>query len=191
MIKDEIYDHLAQVYLGKRKEVDKKKRLQFNAWLFINIIITGIIFFSAFYGLTAFLKQKNLSLENSVIYPLQRGLVSVAYNFEDSFSSEKKFSLSIPDIDASKYKRIQFSMRGKEEGVPGVVKVVFENNKNEISTYYVQGVGLTWRKVDIPLSEFRQITDWTNLQNISFVLEVWNVDNRKGILLIEDISFSS
>ena len=50
MTRDDIYDHLAQVYLGKRKEADDKKKKQFSAWLFINIVITVIIFASIFDG---------------------------------------------------------------------------------------------------------------------------------------------
>ncbi len=191
MTRDEIYDHLAQVYLGKRKKSDEKKKRRFNAWLLINIIITSTIFLSVFYGLTAFLTQKNFVLDNNVMYSLNKGIITIGYNFEDSFSPEKSFSFNVNDIDISKYKNIQFSIRGKEEGTPGVVKIVVENNKNERASYYVQGVGLEWKEHSIPLSEFRQITDWTDIKSISFVLEVWNVEKRKGIVLLEDISFSS
>ena len=31
MTRDEIYDHLAQVYLGKRGKVEEKKKQQFNS----------------------------------------------------------------------------------------------------------------------------------------------------------------
>jgi hypothetical protein len=191
MTRDEIYDHLAQVYLGKRKKKDVKKQRQFNAWLFINILITGTIFFSVFYGLTAFFTQKPLPIENSVMYSVNRGLLSIAYNFEDSFSPEKRLSLDLNDIDVSKYDHLLFSVRGKEEGTPGIIKVVFENAKNEAASYYVQGVDLDWREQRIPLSKFKQITDWSNITRVSFVLEVWNVRDPKGIVLIEDVNFSS
>ena len=72
-----------------------------------------------------------------------------------------------------------------------MVKVIFKNRKNESAAYYVQGVGLKWQEFYIPLNEFQQITDWTNLSEISFVLESWNVDKKKGIVLIDDVRFSS
>jgi len=97
----------------------------------------------------------------------------------------------VPAVDAAKYGKIQFSIRGKEEGVPGIVKVVVKNRINEEASYYVQGVGLQWQEFEIPLEEFKQITDWSNLTNISFVLESWNVDNKKGLILIDDVCFSS
>ncbi len=191
MTRDDIYDHLAQVYLGKRKEVDERKTRQFNAWLVINIAITFIVFASATYGLTAFLTNRSDFLDNRIIYALHQGKIRLEYNLFEPYAPVKTFALNVPSIDASKYKSIQFSIRGKEEGTPGVVKIVVRNFKNESSSYYIQGVGLKWQDFDISLSEFQQITDWSNIIDVSFVLETWNVDKKKGIILIEDVSFSS
>ena len=188
---DEIYDHLAQVYLGKRTQRDTKKEKQFNAWLVINIFITVIIFTSAFYGLTAFLTHSNTNIQSRIYYSLHKGIMRIEYDLTDSTTPIKTFALGVPDVDASRYGRIQFSIRGKEDGTPGVVRVIVKNQTNEEASYYVQGVGFQWQEFSIPLEEFKQITDWTNLTNISFVLESWNVDSKKGLVLIEDLRFSS
>lgn len=191
MTRDDIYDHLAQVYLGKRKEVDQKKKQQFNAWLVINIVTTLVIFASVFYGLTAFLTQHGSFLQSNVILSLHNGPLRLEYDFEDPLKPAKSFDLSVSPVDASRYKKIQFSIRGKEQGSPGIIKVVFRNKKNEIAYYYVQGVDTKWQKFSIPLDEFRQISDWTNLTDVSFEVESWNVNNKKGIVLIDDVRFSS
>ena len=191
MTRDDIYNHLAQVYLGKRTDTGKKKKQQMSAWLVINIFITVIIFASAFYGLTAFLTSHDSSLQSRVIFSLHNGPVRIEYDLSDSFSPVKTFVLDIPSIDAAKYNKIQFSIRGKEEGAPGIVKVVMKNQRNEEAAYYVQGVGFDWQEFSIPLSEFKQISDWSNLTDISFVLESWNVDNTKGLVLIDNLFFSS
>ena len=68
MTRDDIYDHLAQVYLGKRTKTNVKKKQQLNAWLVINILITVLIFSGSFYGLTAFLTHHNSSLKSHIIY---------------------------------------------------------------------------------------------------------------------------
>ena len=190
MNRDDIYDHLAQVYLGKRTKVDEKRQRQFNAWLVINIFITFMIFASAFYGLAAFLTHGNSPLQSRVIYSLHKGPIRVEYNFSDSFPPVKIFSLEMPAINAAKYGKIQFSIRGKEEGVPGVVKVVVKNRRKEEASYYIQGVGLSWKEFNIPLEEFKQITDWSSLTDVSFVLESWNVDNKRGLILIDNVCFS-
>jgi len=190
MKRDEIYDHLAQVYLGKRTKTDIKKKQQFNAWLVINIFITAIIFISSFYGLTAFLTHNNSSLQSRIIFSLYNGLARIEYDLTDSLSPVKTFAVDVPSVDASRYEKIQFSIRGKEDGVPGIVKIVIKNQLNEESSYYVQGVGLDWQEFRISLDEFKQITDWSHLTNISFVLESWNVDDKKGLVLIDNICFS-
>ena len=191
MTRDDIYDHLAQVYLGKRKETDQKKKKQFNAWLVINIIITAIIFGSAFYGLTAFLTQRGSSLQDNLIFSLHHGPLSLEYNFKDSFHPDETFVLSIPEMDATKYKSLQFSIRAKEEGTPGIVKIVLHNRKNETAYFYAKGVGLTWKEFRVPLKEFHQITDWTDMTDLSFVVESWNVDDQKGLVLIDNIYLST
>ena len=192
MTREDIYDRLAQVYLGKRKEADhKKKKKQFNAWLLINIVITLIIFASASYGLSAFLAQRGSSLRNNIIFSLHRGAIRLSYNFEKSMHPIEAFSLTVPQMDIAKYHALQFAIRAKEEGTPGIVKIVIRNKKNEVSAYYVKNVNLTWREMSIPLSAFEGITDWNSLTEVSFVIETWNAEKKKGLVLIDDVSFSS
>jgi len=191
MRREEIYDHLAQVYLGKRTTTNVKIKQQFNAWLVINIFITVLIFSGAFYGLTAFLTHQNSSLRSSIIYELYNGPVRIEYDLRDPFSPVKTFALNLPSMNADRYGSIHFSVRGKEEGVPGVIRVVMKNKRNEEASYYVQGVGFDWQEFDIPLAEFKQITDWSSLTGVSFVLESWNIENKKGLVLIDNLRFSS
>ena len=93
--------------------------------------------------------------------------------------------------NTQKYNHIEFSLRGKEEGIPGIIKVIVENRRNEKSAYYVQGIDFGWQRYHIPLSEFKMITDWDSVTQMSFVLESWNVTDKKGLLLIDDVHFSS
>lgn len=190
MTRDEIYDHLAQVYLGKRKKADSKKKRALNAWLVINALITVIIFSSAFYGLTAFFTRKDLLSPSNIVFFLHSGLVSLDYNFDGDFPPSKSFSLAVPLMDAAKYRNLRFSVRAKDGGNPGTVKVVIQSRRNEISAYYIQGIDGDWQDYSIPLGQFKRISDWADLKDISFVLESWNMENKKGVLLIEDICFS-
>jgi hypothetical protein len=189
MNREEIYDHLAQVYLGKRKEPEEKKQWQFNTWLLINVFIMAIIFASSFYGLTAFLKQNHSLLQSNIIFSLHNGPARIEYNFADHFPPVKKFSLNVPDMDASGYLNLSFSLRAREEGSPGIMKVVVRNKRNEISSMYVREIDLQWNKYSLPLSDFKEITDWSCLTEISFVLESWNVADPSGVIMIEDVNF--
>ena len=190
MTRDEIYDHLAQVYLGKRKGNQKKKK-HLNAWLVINIVITAIIFASIFYGLTAFFAQRGSSLSSHVIYSLHNGPLRISYNLNEPFPPIKAFSLAIPQMDLSRYNHLSFSIRaqGGPPG-PGIMKILIKNQKNESAYYYVRGVDMNWQEVSVPLDKFDKITDWTSVTEVSFVLESWNVDTKEGSVLIDDISFA-
>jgi len=191
MTRDEIYDHLAQVYLGKRKKAEKKNKLEFNAWLLINILITAIIFSSAFYGLTAFLKHRSSFFESKIVYSLHAGRISLPYNFKKDVAPVKTLALSVPEVDASQYGSLQFSLRAKEEGNPGIIKIVIQNSKNEISSYYVQGITFNWKEYTISLEEFKQISDWSSLKDVSFTLESWNVNKDKGVIMIDNVRFAN
>ena len=190
MTRDDIYDHLAKVYLGKKEKADPKIKKQFNVWLVINIVITGIIFASTFYGLTAFLSHQRSSFKKNIIFSLYNGIAKVPYDFSKSFSSAEAFSLDVSDMDVSKFNFLKFSVRA-EDGTPGTIKIQITNRKNEISSYYLQGVQTGWKEIEIPLLKFVQISDWTKVKDISFILESWNVDDKKGLMLIDEIRFSS
>ncbi len=191
MTRDEIYDHLAKVYLGKRDKFEQKKKWQLNAWLVINIVITVIILTSAFYGFTAFLTRRNNFARHNVLFALSNTPIRIDYNLNEPFPQVKSFSLTIPKLDASKYGKLTFSVRGMEEGFPGVMKVVVKNSRNEIASFYVKNVRLKWQEIVIPFEEFSQISDWTTVNEVSFVLEAWNAEKKKGIVVIDNISFSS
>lgn len=191
MNRDEIYDHLAKVYLGKKNNVQEIKKKKLNtAWLVMNIAVTLLILASSFYGFTAFLNRQQFDLKNRVVFSLNNNPIKVAYDLEYPFPPVKTFSVAIPAKDISKFSKLNVSVRGMQEGYPGVVKLILTNQKNEQSTFFLQDIALDWQHLTIPLDKFR-LTDLTTVSELSFVLESWNVQNKKGVLLVDDISFSN
>ncbi len=191
MTRDDIYDHLAQVYLGKRSNLEQKKKKQLNSWLVINVVITVVIFASSIYGLTAFLTNRADVLQNKIIYALNNGPIRLNYNLEYPFPSVKTFSLSIPKLNVAKYKSLHFAVRALEEGTPGTIRVEIKNLKNEVAFVFVEHVDRSWKNYKIPFEKFAQISDWSDVSEISFVLEAWNTQDKKGIILIDEVAFSS
>ncbi len=191
MTRDEIYDHLAKVYLGKRENVGKNKKRELNAWLVLNIVIMSVIFASAFYALSAFLAHRDDLIQNKIIYALNNTPIRLRYNFADAYPSVETFSIYVPQINVNKFKKLNFSIRGVEYGSPGILKVVLKNRRQEAAAFYINNVGDQWQDLSIPLKLFEDITDWTELTDVSFVLEAWNVKDKKGIVLIENVCFSS
>ncbi len=189
MTKQEIYEHLANVYLGKSVVVEKKKKKN-NKRFIQTVTITLALVLSAFSVLSAFFVQRRIA-HGKVMYALTNSLIRVPYDLTEVYPKIKDFSIPVPHMDASQYNALHFRLRGTEEGSPGVVHVVVTNARNESSDYFVKGVSLKWKEFSIPLSEFKEITDWSSVKSISFLLEEWNVDKKKGILLIDNVSFSS
>ncbi len=191
MTRDEIYDHLAKVYLGKRESVaSKQKKKKVNqSWLVINVVITIVIVLSTVYGFTAFLTRR-AGLNNQVYYELNNSLIKIGYDLNDPFPSTKTFSITLPEKDASKYSKLNLKIRGLNGAYPGVVKLVVNNQRNERATYYIKDVGAQWQKVAIPFDKLN-LTDWSNVTEVAFVLEAWNVDFKQGAMLVDDVSFSN
>ena len=192
MTRDEIYDHLAKVYLGKRESVSTKKakpKPVNRSWMVINIVITAVITISTVYGFTAFLTRRS-DLKSQVFYALNNEPIRMAYDLNDPYPATKTFSLAIPNKDVSKYKVLNVSLRGMDDAYPGIIKVVVANQKNEQAIYYIQNVKNTWQQASIPFDKLN-LMDWTTISQVSFVLEAWNVDFRRGTVLIDGVSFSN
>ncbi len=140
MTRDEIYEHLAKVYLGKRENAaqqQKKKKTLNQSWLVINIVITAVILISTVYGFTAFLTRR-VALQNQVFYALNNNPIRITYDFNDPFPSTKTFSIIIPHKDASKYSFLNLTIRGMNAAYPGIVKMVVGNQRNEKANYFNQ-----------------------------------------------------
>jgi len=191
MTRDEIYDHLAKVYLGKREGIESvQPKKQPPSWLVINIVITLFILASVFWGLTAFLTQRHDLLKNRVIFALTNSPIRLSYDVGQGMPQVKTLSIAVPSVDIRKFKRVNVSVRGLKDGNPKVVKIVLTNTKEETAVYYLQGLTPRWREYSLAFDDLN-LTDWEALRDISFVVEAWNADKPSGTVLIDNISFSN
>ncbi|MBF0619923.1 MAG: hypothetical protein HQL19_07135 [Candidatus Omnitrophica bacterium] len=192
MTRDEIYDHLAKVYLGKRAQAVEVKPVKpkSHAWLVINVVITAFILASVFYGLTAFLTQKSDVLKSRVTYALNNSPIRLSYAVGGKYPQVKDLTISIPTMDASKFSRLNLSVKGIAGGNPGMVKVILTNAKEEKASYYLQGIKSRWQDYSISFDDL-DLTDRESLKDISFVVEAWNADQATGAVYIDNISFSN
>jgi hypothetical protein len=190
MNRDEIYDHLAKVYLGKRENVEPKKpEPRVGAWLVINVVITGFILTSVVYGLTAFLTQRKDTLKSRVIYALNNSPIRLTYAVGGEYPHVKNLTIAVPEMDVSKYSRLNLSLRSVN-GNPGMLKVILKNAREEQASYFLQGLQNRWQDYSISFDEMN-LTDWKSLKDISFVVEAWNAKELSGSVLIDNISFSN
>ncbi len=192
MTRDEIYDHLAQVYLGKREnavEIKAPKKKP-HVWLVMNVAITAFILVSVFYGLTAFLTQRNDLLKSRIIYALNNSPIRLSYSVGGKYPQVKSLSIAIPPVDVSRFSKINVSLKGASDAEHGVLKMVLTNAREEKASYYLQGIKTRWQDYSISFEQLN-LTDWKALKDVSFVVEAWNTKENNGTILIDNISFSN
>jgi hypothetical protein len=191
MTRDEIYDHLAKVYLGKKEGIESvKPKKQPPSWFVINIVITVFILASVFWGLTAFLTQHNDLLKSRVIFTLTNSPIRLSYNVGEGMPQVKALSIAVPSVDVQKFKRVNVSLRALKDGNPKMLKIILTNTKEETAVYYLQDLTPRWREYSLAFDDLN-LTDWETLRDISFVVEAWNADKPAGTVLIDNISFSN
>lgn len=188
MTREEIYEHLAKVYLGKKK-TNKKNNKLIKILLFVNLI--AVVLLPSFYVIknndtNSLINKQEQSFTLALnYYPLR-----LIYNFQEDSPQVENLSLFFPNLNIEQYDSLVFSIRGPGTA-PRILKISLENQKKEISTYYLDGIDYRWKKITIPLSEFNKITDWSNLTKLSFIIEAWNTDEPRGSVLIDEICFYS
>lgn len=186
MTREEIYEHLAQVYLGKKTK--KKKKYNFiKVILFANLI--AITLLPSFYLFNSKTSQNIKKQEQSFSLALNYYPLRFVYNFKNGAPQVENFSLHLPAVNVTNYDSLVFYLRGKSHLAPRILKISLENKKKEKSVYYFDKVEAKWQKITIPLKEFKDITDWTNITKLSFIIEAWNTDETKGSVLIDDVHF--
>jgi len=191
MTKDEIYEHLAKVYLGKKKKKKKRKDLKFYTLLFINVITIPLIIALIVGAVNSRAAKGKIGSSNAVLLALNYYPLRINYDFNNDKPQVQDFVLNLPEIDIGKYTELEFSLKGIKQSYPRLLKITLENKRKEKSSYYLASLSNRWRKVTIPLSEFKEITDTSNLTKISFAIESWNQNNKSGSLLIDDLGFSA
>ncbi len=100
------------------------------------------------------------------------------------------------DSDLRGYDTLVFYVRGDgSAGFTKRFKVELKNNFKEIVKYYVEGVGYSWRRIEIPLDKFRndmsrQMKDMSSMKELTIVFEKNEVTDKKGTLYFDNIYFS-
>ena len=188
MEKNEVYDYLAKIYLDKQPAAKTDKKLPargFNLWLLFLILISigvfGIIFY--FKSPKLFLKPKAYSLYVAT----GNELIKIKYNFASATTKKEGYTLTLSDLNAQGYSMLQFQARSLKKNESVKLKVELENSLKENSFVYIEGLTDSWKKFNIALPDFKEITHWDTLTRISFIVEEWNVVEKDDSVYIDDI----
>lgn len=114
------------------------------------------------------------------------------YSVDSKNPAYNGFWMSLNGIDASKYKNLTFWVKGDAKiGYTTVFKVELKNAAKQVGRYYVTNVTDQWQEVIIPLTEFKGLSDLSNMSEFVIVFEDRIASNKKGVIYVDDIKFTS
>lgn len=185
-MKKDIYDHLAHTFLDKK---DKRKKIE-NKQLWFYISTICILFFLAIFIFGRFFIKKNVFLKNLIILQ-DKQPIEIDYDFNSlGISKVKILSFELDKIDLSRYNFIELKVRNKNKSnIDSTIRLQIENSFLEKDQDYISGINIEWRKFSFPLRNFKRINDWSSVKYLSFIIEEWNVFNKKDKIFIDDIRF--
>lgn len=112
------------------------------------------------------------------------------YNVDSKNPAYNGFWMSLNGVDASKYDSLAIWVKGDARtGYTTVFKVELKNAAKQVGRYYVTNITDQWQDVVIPLSEFKGLTDLSNMSELVIVFEDRIASTKKGVIYIDDIRF--
>lgn len=117
--------------------------------------------------------------------------MKLEYSVESKNPAYNGFWMKMPNLDVSKYDNLVFWVKGDPKiGYTTVFKVELKNAAKQVGRYYVTSVTDEWQGIVIPLSEFKGLTDLSNMIEFVIVFEDRIASNKKGAIYIDDIAFT-
>ena len=181
MKKKDIYEHLANIYLDasvkKKRKVYKPSQIIQRIFL-VSIIIVGFTFLVAYLN-------RNRALDSDTALVLCYDPVKINFNFDPA--KKEIYSINLNKMNLSKFKTLAFSLKKTDYRDGLSLRVEFTNTFQEKSELYIKHIPRKWQDYKINLSEFRDIGDWSQISGLSFIVEEWNVREKKGMVYLDNV----
>lgn len=184
MDKKDIYEHLAKIYLdaSTKKTKERKKYPFFKNLFFFSL---AIIFALTVLSLSNFRRNKSLDTELSLV--LQPDTVKINFHFD--LAKKEIYSLNLNRLDLTRFKALGFSLKKANARDTLSLRVEFNNTFKERAEIYVKDVAQHWQDYKINFSEFKNISDWSEMQLLSFIVEEWNTKEKHGVVYLDNVRF--
>ena len=185
MEKKDIYEHLAKIYLDTPVHKKKSAENSEDYKLFVFIGIAVVFIFSLFF-LIPFSKQKPLNAKTALV--LSPDPIKIAYRFDPA--KKEIYTFDLMKLNLNGYRTLDFSV--KKSNFKDLVSIRIEmiNAYNEKSEVYIKDVSHRWKDSSVSLAEFSEITQWSEMTSLSFIIEEWNTKENTGSVFIDNVKFS-
>jgi hypothetical protein len=182
MDKKDIYEHLAKIYLDS--SATKKKKL-YPPHRFRNLLFISLVVILAASPILRHFFLQNKRPDTEIALSLLSEVAKINFNFDPA--QKETYSVNLNKLNLAKFKMLSFSLKKTDYNSNISVRVEFTNAFNEKSEIYVKNIPLRWQDYKILLADFKTISDWSEMNKLSFIVEVWNAQAKDGVIYIDNI----
>lgn len=183
MDKKDIYEHLAKIYLDASSK--KKKKNKAYPQIFKNLFFISLLMVV---GLSAALLANPRSKEPAnaqVALILAPEALKINFNFDPA--KKEIYTLNLNRLNLNKYKALAFSLKKANFKDTISLRVEFTTAFKEKSELYVKNIPHSWQEYTLSLADFKSISDWSEITNLSFGVEEWNTRENNGVVYIDNV----
>jgi len=197
MNKKDIYEHLANIYLDASTKRKNKKAQKypdiFQNLFFISTLIIFVLIILLFNVshkssllFTSLNGKKLINSELAVV--LQPNIVKINFNFDPA--KEEVYYINLNELDLARFRVLRFLVRKANYEDNIILKLEFTNASKEKSEAYFYNIpSYKWQEYKINLSDFKDISDWSKMSSLAFIIEESNVNKKKGIVYLDNVRF--
>ena len=183
----DIYEHLAKVYFDSTRN-KKSQALPKSIFKNLFIITASLVVCLVFVLMVVLIQHRQESRPQSqVVFILEASPTRINYDFTQVEKETATFDLK--DISLLDFRTLSFRIRKSNFPDNLHMSVEFVSKYGENSQIYIKQIPTRWQDLKIKLAEFENISDWSHMSQLSFVLEEWNAQVKQGIVYIDNIQF--
>jgi hypothetical protein len=183
MDKKDIYEHLAKIYLDT--PAVKKKKTKTQAKDHKNFIIIAV---AIALGLVLAVYTRlylHGALKQGFAYVLSTEPVKINFDFDPA--KKEIFSFNLNGANLARFNTIGFSLKKSNFSDSISLRVEFTNALKERSEIYIKDIPNKWKFYELKFSDFKSITDWSKMNDVSFIVEQWNAKDNQGLIYLDSV----
>ena len=184
MDKKDIYDHLAKIYLDASSQTHKKTRKKNFPYqnFFLGFAILAVFSTVLF---SYFQPAKLNETTGEIALVLLPDTAKINFNFNPA--KKEVYSIELNKLNLSRFRALAFSLKKVNYHNNISLRVEFTSAFREKSEVYLKNIPYGWKEYRIELSQFKNISDWSHIQSIAFIVEEWNTREQNGVVYIDNI----
>jgi len=184
MEKKEVYEHLARIYLDASLKYKKKNR--YPKVLFVLLAIVSVTFIILPFIVKSSRNVTHFS-NNKLSILLNYEPVKINYNFDPV--KKEIYDIDLKGINLEKFKTLSFRIKKSSFDDTVHLRIELVNEFNEAGSVYLKDVPHRWNELKFSLLDFKNISNWSKVKKLMFIVEEWNTNKKTGKIYIDDIKF--